>query len=205
MGEIKPNPAWKWVFLCNNCVLQPQQWNQKTNLDVAILLIKLMRVAACDKFKSQLISRIITMSQYLWRFMKILIDLHISAKICQDPSRSTKICQDLLRSAEIWWNMWRSGGICQDLLRSAKIYWDLMDYVKIWWDLSKYAMTKYILMILKSHSPFELRLMLQKSNGWWQSRCLSVKRQREIEWVYLCYLQRKKSLQDIWKRFVKHL
>ena len=161
--------------------------------------------AACDKFKSQLISRIITMSQYLWRFMKILIDLHISAKICQDPSRSTKICQDLLRSAEIWWNMWRSGGICQDLLRSAKICWDLMEYVKIWWDLSKYAMTKYILMILKSHSPFELRLMLQKSNGWWQSRCLSVKRQREIEWVYLCYLQRKKSLQDIWKRFVKHL
>ena len=161
--------------------------------------------AACDKFKSQLISRIITMSQYLWRFMKILIDLHISAKICEDPSRSTKICQDLLRSAEIWWNMWRSGGICQDLLRSAKICWDLMEYVKIWWDLSKYAMTKYILMILKSHSPFELRLMLRKSNGWWQSRCLSVKRQREIEWVYLCYLQRKKSLQDIWKRFVKHL
>ena len=71
--------------------------------------------AACDKFKSQLISRIITMSQYLWRFMKILIDLHISAKICQDPSRSTKICQDLLRSAEIWWNMWRSGGICQNM------------------------------------------------------------------------------------------
>ena len=30
-------------------------------------------------------------------------------------------------------------------------------------------------------------------------------RQRESEWVYVWYLQRKKSLQDIWKRFVKDL
>ena len=73
--------------------------------------------------KSQLISRNIIVCQYLWRFMKILIDLHISAKICQDPLRSTKICQDLLRS----------DGLCEDLLGSVKICNDqiYLDYFVI--------------------------------------------------------------------------
>ena len=65
-----------------------------------------------------------------------------------------------------------------------------------------------ILMILKSHSPFVLRLMPQKSNGWWQWRCLSVRRQRESEWVYLCLCKKEKfarHLKKICKTFVKYL
>ena len=136
--------------------------------------------AACDKFKSQLISRIITMSQYLWRFMKILIDLHISAKVCQDPSRSTKICQDLLRSAEIWWNMWRSGGICQNMQWPNISWW--------FWNHTH----------LLSCGWCSRKVMVDGNRDVYQSK----DSERLNEFISVIY---KKSLQDIWKRFVKHL
>ena len=134
--------------------------------------------------KDQLISRNITMCQYLRRSVKICKDLHRSVKIfqclleyvkiCRDLTRSAKICQDLSRSAKICQDLSRSIGICEDLERSDKICWDLSKYI-----LHIYMQWTNILMILKSYSPFVLRLMPQRSNGRWQWRCLSVRRQRE--------------------------
>ena len=79
--------------------------------------------------KSEVISRNVTMCQYLWWFVKILKDLLRSVKICTDPSRSAKISKDLLRSVKI----------CVDLLRSVKICWDLSKYFKIYWNMWRSA------------------------------------------------------------------
>ena len=133
--------------------------------------------AACDEFKSQQISRNITMCQYLWWFVKILKDLSRSAEICQDLPRSAKICWDLLKSFKIYWNMWRSEKIWQDLMGSVK-----------------YAMTHLL------RCGWCPRKGVVDGNGdvyrWGGSERVK---------AFIYNLQRKLSLQDIWKRFVKHL
>ena len=132
---------------------------------------------ACDEFKSQQISRNIKMCQYLWWFVKILKDLSRSAEICWDLPRSAKICWDLLKSFKIYWNMWRSEKIWQDLMGSVK-----------------YAMTHLL------RCGWCPRKGVVDGNGdvyrWGGSERVK---------AFIYNLQRKLSLQDIWKRFVKHL